>query len=229
MDQRIKELEDALQEERRGREEERHRREQIEATAQGSSLREFLEQCHDLHTSIEVVTGKSLTTQGDVSNPDNRLYPKRILSWQDFDASQAAVWARVEENSEFASRRWFPSRDNFSYERERLRGISSESTLRRFEAVVTENMVGDLLRRAREDASVKQELGVDSEIDFQDHTNLGDEGNVELAQTMQGLRVQQNTKRSQRQQSPYRHRGTADQFCILQSEDDGSRRPAVAI
>ncbi|KAK3045706.1 hypothetical protein LTR09_012740 [Extremus antarcticus] len=90
-------------------------------------------------------------------------------------------------------------------------------------------MVSDLFRRARTDAGVRQELGLESEINFQDHTNLGDEGNVELAQTMQDLRLQQNTKRSERQQSLYRHRGTADQFCILQSEDDGSRRPSVAI
>ncbi|KAK3045739.1 hypothetical protein LTR09_012717 [Extremus antarcticus] len=157
------------------------------------------------------------------------VLPKRILPWLDFHASQAAVWACIEESSEFATRRWFPSKDIFSYERDRLRAISSEPGLRRFEAATMENMVGDLLRRAREDVRVRQELGLDSEIHFQDHTNLGDEGNMELARTMQDLRLQQNAKRSQRQQSPYRHRGTADQFCVLQSEDDGSRRPSVAI
>ena len=220
---RLKEEQQRREEGERRLEEERQRREQVEATAQSSILSEFLEQCHDLHTSIEVVTDKSLTTQGDVTNPDNRLYPKRILPWHDFDASQAAVWARVSEDSEVATRRCFPSKDNFFYERSRLRAISSESALRRFEAVATENMVSDLFRRARTDAGVRQELGLESEINFQDYTNLGDEGNVELAQTMQDLRLQQNTKRSERQQSPYRHRGTADQFCILQSEDDGSR------
>ena len=236
MDQRIKELEDALreeqrrrEEEQRRREEEQRRREEIEEKTRGSNLSEFLERCHDLHTSIEVVTDKSLTTQGEVTNPDNRLYPKRILPWQDFDASQAAVWARVGERSEFATRQWFPSADNFAYVRERLHAISSEAELRRFEALATEDMVSDLFRRAREDARVKHELGVESEINFQDHTNLGDEGNSELARTMQDLRIQQNSKRTERQQSPHRHRGTADQFCVLQSEDDGSRRPSVAI
>lgn len=118
MEQRIKELEDALHEGQRRLEEEQLRREQIEGTAQGSNLSEFLEQCHDLHTSIEVVTDKSLTTQGDVTNPANRLHPKHILSWLDFDASQADVWACIEERSEFATRRWFPSKDIFSCERD---------------------------------------------------------------------------------------------------------------
>lgn len=173
MDQKIRELEDEWQrerhrreeeqqrreEEQRLREEEQRRREQVEATAQASNLPEFLEQCHDLHTSIKVVTDKSLTTQGDVTKPDNRLYPKRILPWQDFDSSQAAVWVRIGEDSELAPRRWFPSRDNFSYERDRLRAISSESALRRFEAVATESMVDDLFRRARDDPSVRQTVG----------------------------------------------------------------------
>lgn len=46
---------------------------------------------------------------------------------------------------------------------------------------------------------------------------------------MQDLRLLQDSKGSKRQQSPYRHRGTADQFCVLKSEEDGSRRPSVAI
>ena len=122
---------------------------------------------------VTVVTDKSLTTQGDVANPDNRLYPKRIRPWEDFDELQGAVWARTPESSEFATRQWFPSKDNFSYVRDRLRAISSESELRQSEAVAVENIVGDLFRRAREDAGVRQELGVHSEVNFQDYTNLG--------------------------------------------------------
>ncbi|KAK3046226.1 hypothetical protein LTR09_012274 [Extremus antarcticus] len=226
---RIKALEETIREKDRLLEEERRRREEIEETTRGSSLQEFLERCHDLHTSVQVVTDKTLTTQGEITNPDNRLYPKRILRWQDFEASQAAVWARIGESSDFASRQWFPSRNDFAYVRDRLRPISSESQLRWFEALAIENMVVDLFQRAREDASVKQVLGVDSEINFQDHTNLGDDGNSELARMMQDLRLQQSTKRTERQQSPHRHRGTADQFCVLQSADDGSRRPSLAI
>lgn len=50
--------------------------------------------------------------------------------------------------------------------RDRLRASSPELELRCLEAMVTENIVGDLLQRAREDAGVRQELGVDSEINF---------------------------------------------------------------
>ena len=90
-------------------------------------------------------------------------------------------------------------------------------------------MVSDLVQRARGETMIKHVLGLDGEMEFQDHTNLGDEGNAEPAKAMHDLRLQQNAKRTARKQSPYRHRGTADQFCILKSNEDGSRRPVVAI
>ncbi|TKA75939.1 hypothetical protein B0A55_05880 [Friedmanniomyces simplex] len=52
-----------------------------------------------------------------------------------------------------------------------------------------EKIVRDLYNRAIEDAAVKQGLGLDGEINFQDHTELGDVGNAELPQRMQGLRL----------------------------------------
>lgn len=76
MDQSIRESENALragqrrlEEEQRRREEERRRRGQIETTTQDSTLSECLEHCRGLHTPVAVVTDKSLSTQGSVSNP----------------------------------------------------------------------------------------------------------------------------------------------------------------
>ena len=90
-------------------------------------------------------------------------------------------------------------------------------------------MLSELIQKASEDNAVKHSLGLDGEIEVQDHTNLGDDSNTNLARAMQDLRLQQNAKRDPREQSPYRHRGTADQFCILKSNDDRSRRAVVAI
>ena len=91
-------------------------------SAQSSNLTEFLEQCHELHTFIDVVTDKSLTTQGDITNPDSCQYTKRILPWEVFDASQAEVWARIGDDSEIATRYCFPSGDSFQMRRKERAG-----------------------------------------------------------------------------------------------------------
>jgi len=227
--QRQKEAEQRQKEAEQRQKEAEQRQTEAEQYTQSTRLSEFLEHCHHLCASIEVVFDQSLTTRGDVTNPDNRLYPKRILPWTDFNASQAAIWQRIGDDSHLSTRPWFPSRSDFRYVYERLRPISSESGLRQFEAQTVESMVRDLFQRFRDDTAATQRLEVDGEISFQDHTNLGDESNEELARHMQDLRLRQNAKRGATQQSPYRHRGTADQFCILHSDGDDVRRPLVAI
>lgn len=79
-------------EEQRQREEEQHRREtaesrvleqqhQREAAEQRASaslpstLHQYLEICHSLHLSLQVVTDRSLTTQGETTNPTGRILP----------------------------------------------------------------------------------------------------------------------------------------------------------
>jgi hypothetical protein len=42
-------------------------------------LEPYLEACHALNLAIKVVTDRSLTTQGDTTNPAGRVYLRRIL------------------------------------------------------------------------------------------------------------------------------------------------------
>ena len=96
--------------------EEQRRREAAELQTRRTTLPNFLQRCHDLCTSIEVVNDKSLTTQGDITNPDNRLYPKKILQWTDFTELQAEIWEQIGRSTTFTTDSLFPSTSDFEYE-----------------------------------------------------------------------------------------------------------------
>ena len=66
-------------------EEERQAREEAEQRLQPNSLYRLLDRCHEsLSQTIRVETNATLTTQGNVADPVNRLFPKRIVPWRDF-------------------------------------------------------------------------------------------------------------------------------------------------
>jgi hypothetical protein len=76
------------------REEEQCRREEAERIARPQTLMPYLEACHSLSLAIDIVTDRSLTTQGDPTNPVGRVYPQRIIPWDDFPATPNTAVAR---------------------------------------------------------------------------------------------------------------------------------------
>jgi hypothetical protein len=81
------------------REEEQRRREEAERIARPQTLMPYLEACHSLSLAIDIVTDRSLTTQGDPTNPVGRVYPQRIIPWDDFPARQEEIWEQLSEPS----------------------------------------------------------------------------------------------------------------------------------
>lgn len=89
----IEELRRLLREEQRLREEaesraseNQRRREDAEELAKASqpqTLQQYLEACLSLNLAIQVVTDRSLTTQGDTTDPVGRIFPRRIIPWGD--------------------------------------------------------------------------------------------------------------------------------------------------
>lgn len=65
--QQLREAEMRIVEEQRLREEEQRRREGAEAITRPTTLAEFLQACHGMSLTINIVTDRSLTTQGDVT------------------------------------------------------------------------------------------------------------------------------------------------------------------
>jgi len=147
------------EEEQRRREEEQRRREEAEKVSQPQTLEPYLEACHALSLAIEVVTDRSLTTQGDTTNPVGRIYPRRIVPWDDLPARQEEIWNLLSEAS-FASQRAFPSQHQLDYVRSLIGPISSEHGLRYFERDTVENAVQKLVDAVCENPLLQDRLGL---------------------------------------------------------------------
>ena len=107
--------------------EEQRRREVAEQRTRPTTLQDFLQRCHDLCTSINVVLDKSLTTQGEITTPTNRLYPKKILPWTDFTERQAEIWKEIGKASAFPIDHLFSSPSDFEYVHKQLRPVASDA------------------------------------------------------------------------------------------------------
>lgn len=180
MEAELASLRQQLQKEQRLREEaegrileEQRRREEAEELARPLILENYLEACHSLNCAIRVVTDRSLTTQGDTTNPTGRIFPRRIIPWDDFATKQEQTWDQLSAGQSFASRLAFPSRHQLEYVKSLLKPISSEIGLRDFERDVVENSVQKLVDEAYKDTRLRTALGLQGTVTFESHTNLG--------------------------------------------------------
>lgn len=144
----------------RQREEEQRRREEAEEAAntfRPLTLEPYLESCHTLSHAIEVVTDRSLTTQGETTDLVGRVYPRRIIPWEDFSKRQEEIWDYLSEPS-FTIQEVFPSQNQLEYVQLLIRPISSESGLRDFERDTVENAVQKLVDAAHSNLLLRKKL-----------------------------------------------------------------------
>ncbi|EXL67606.1 hypothetical protein FOPG_16285 [Fusarium oxysporum f. sp. conglutinans race 2 54008] len=220
----------ALEEQRR-REEEQRRREEAEERADASrplTLQQYLETCHSLSLAIEIIIDRSLTTQGDTTNPTGRIYPRRIVPWTTFAREQEKVWNQLSFSPSFSSRPAFPSRHQLDYVKSLLRPVSSEIGLRNSERDVVENAVQKLMDATHNDSSLRSHLGLDGTVTFESHTNLGITDDS-LSESMEQAAIGSRPPSRMTRRRKARGKGNrGDQFCIYRTSDD-QNVPVVAI
>jgi hypothetical protein len=230
-ERRLREEEQRLREqEQRLREEEQRRRAQAEERAIASQpldLHQYLEICHSLSLAMEVVTDRSLTTQGDTTNPTGRIYPRRIIPWTAFPQEQEQIWEKLSRSPKFSSNPTFPSRHQLDYVRSLLRPISSEIGLRNGERDVVENAVQKLMDATYSDSLLREHLGLDGTVTFESHTNLGVTDDS-LSESIEQISISSRSSDRTRRRKARGKGNRADQFCIYRTSDEQSI-PAVAI
>ncbi|EER24898.1 hypothetical protein CPC735_014960 [Coccidioides posadasii C735 delta SOWgp] len=220
------------EEEKRLREEEQRRREAAESNALEAQLRreaaeelargaqpqtveQYLEACHSLQLSIQIVTNPALTTQGEPTNPSNRLFPRRIIPWgEDFAMQQEAIWNQLKGSSLFSSQPLFPSQHSLQFVKSYLRPLSSENCLRYFERDVVENPVQTLMDEVYKDSTLRDALGFRGTVTFESHTNL------EPSPVPPGATKPRRKARGKGNQ--------ADQYCVYR-DSGGGHIPVFAI
>ncbi|KAJ5267417.1 hypothetical protein N7478_010225 [Penicillium angulare] len=261
MEETIAELRRQLEEEKIGREEERRareeaeRRQEEEKTAreeaeqqqreaerrlQLNSLFRLLDRCHiSLSQAIRVETDATLTTQGDATDPVNRLYPKRIMPWREFPQLQEKIWKKFDRMSAFTSQSLFPSDEQLDYVATNVqdRPIYSEASLRNFERETVDNFVEKVIEALRDDETLRHEFGIQGRVTFYDRAETPLEKSMEqmtlqdtrppqrIANTRNGRRAAQTSRRPR---TPRKRNRRADQFCVHTVADE-RRKPAYAV
>ncbi|KJZ69734.1 hypothetical protein HIM_10874 [Hirsutella minnesotensis 3608] len=243
VDQRRREEEQRRREEAESRalvdQRRREAAEQLAVASRPQTLQQYLETCHSLHLAMQVITDRSSTTQGETTNPAGRIFPRRIIPWDDFVVRQEEIWDDL-SMGELFSKPIFPSQHQMEYVESLLKPISSELGLRDFERDVVENAVQKLVDRAYTDPLLRSSLGLQGTVTFESHTNLGTTndpisepmGNMSLGRGSAGPAATTSAlKPPSAPKSRRRARGKgnrADQFCIYRTSD-GQDVPTLAI
>lgn len=235
-------------EEKRRREEEERRREIAELDALQSrpkNLIDFLRSCHDFSINLQVVTDKTLTTQGDTTRPFGRLFPQRIVPWHEFAREQEKYWGKIAASAHFQNQRVYPSKHQLDYVQKYIDPINSELGLRHFARDTVENPVRTLLQEMHNDTKLRDQLQLDGTIMFESHTNLGNSSETTAEEAVEhapiagshisdaSLRphtkgVKTNAQASIARGDSRAIKGSADQFCIYQ-QTSGQRVPVVLV
>ncbi|RSL57378.1 hypothetical protein CEP54_008319 [Fusarium duplospermum] len=250
----IEDLRRQIEDLRRQREEERRQLEEAESRARQNeqlakqneqlaiasrlqTVQQYLEACHALDISARVITDASSTTQGNTTEPVGRIFPRRIVPWDDFAAQQEDIWDALSSSNSFFSNTAFPSQHQMEYVRSLLRPISSEIGLQKFESNVVESAVEKLIQVASTDALLQRQLGIRGTVTFESHTNLGDDQDG-ISESMEQMSLASNDapsiatpnpRAAPRARRKARGKGNrADQFCIYRTSD-GQNFPSVAI
>ncbi|KAK0630868.1 hypothetical protein B0T17DRAFT_607648 [Bombardia bombarda] len=221
--------------EKRLRENAERLQEKTEQITRPQTLMPYLEACHSLSLAIQVVTRRSMTTQGNPTNPVGRLYPRRIIPWDDFPARQEEIWEQLSEPS-FTSQHQFPSQTQMDYVRSLIGSISSEDGLRYFERDTVENAVQKLIGVVNDNILLRDRFGLRGTVTFESHTNLGNTENnltesLSLSEGGTSDGTPARTGLTYKAQSKIKGKGKgnrADNFCIYETSD-GVIVPKIAI
>ncbi|KAG5810663.1 hypothetical protein H9Q74_006359 [Fusarium xylarioides] len=230
---------ESIEDLRRQLQEEQRRREAAEHLTRPQSIQQYFEACHELDLSAQVITERSLTTQGETTNPVGRIFPRRIIPWNDFATLQEEIWDALSTSDSFFSTAAFPSQHQMEYVKSLLKPISSEIGLRDFERDVVENAVEKLIQAASTDTTLQRQLGIRGTVTFESHTNIGTNQDT-ISELMEQMSLSSNDGRSAVASTPNpcaapkprrkaRGKGNrADQFCIYRMSD-GENTPKLAI
>ncbi|CAG7992562.1 hypothetical protein DTO013E5_10040 [Penicillium roqueforti] len=213
----------AREEAERREEEERRAREETERELQPNNLFRLLDRCHDsLSQAIRVETDATLTTQGNATDPVNRLYPKRIVPWPDFPQLQEQVWSKFDRTAAFTSRLLFPSDTQIDYVATNIQNnpIYSETSLRNFERDTVDNFVEKIVNTLRDDDALCHEFGIQGRVTFYDRANPSEN----LLENSLGQMSLQDTQTPQRPANTRRGRGRGKARGAAQRQKDGTSR-----
>lgn len=218
---------------KRQRENEKRRREAAEALIAPQNLQQYLESCHSLHLSMEVVTDQPLIVQEETITPIGRIFPRQIIPWDGFALRQEEIWNDLSASNLF-SQPGFPSKSQLEYVESNLRPARTDYGLQALQYDVVETAVRKLMERALTDPLLQSSLRLHGKLSFGNDTNPETASDHVYVHTEQMPLARDNTDTTTKVLQPasraYRKaRGKgnrATQFCMYRTSD---RRNVLAV
>ncbi|KAK3080642.1 hypothetical protein LTS18_014509 [Coniosporium uncinatum] len=191
----LKEQQRRCEEQQRRQEAERAQQE-AERAQRKTNLPEFLDACHTrLHLGLNVQTDMKLSTQGDPSNANDKVRPKRFRWWTEFPDQQEAIWKSLIK-SDFVHERRFPTKITLQENGEmiRKRQMGSELDLHHFERATAEDPVSSIISEMYDNSALRKVFNLEGSVRFENHSNTlsPDE---ELQEGLQQMTVSGITRR----------------------------------
>ncbi|PYI09802.1 hypothetical protein BO78DRAFT_394683 [Aspergillus sclerotiicarbonarius CBS 121057] len=239
-ERRQEEAEQRQKEAEQRQKEAEQRQKELERRLKPNTLRGLLAGCHRLSRALKVETRLTLTTQGDTTNPVNRLLPARIAPWDDFPSLQEEVWRRIENAGAFMERALFPSNNDLDFVRSTVSGkrINSEISLQNFERKTVDDLLEMIINALTSNEEVRRQFHIQGQVVFQDRPDPESLTEQSLEETMDHLHIGATQEHSQpgssnshmrpHGQAGRRRNRRADQFCVHVDAGE-SRKPVYVV
>ncbi|RFU31113.1 hypothetical protein B7463_g5223, partial [Scytalidium lignicola] len=174
-------------------ERERTRAEEAEQRTRKTTLTEYLDLCHTyLFQSVSVQTDKSLSTQGDITSPKDKLRPDRLRPWNDFLAIQQDTQGRLQSAyADHDKQRVF---ENLAFieglgRRVASRKVASEGDLANLQRETIETPVASIIGHLQSLDAVQDEFTLGDGIFFDNHPNALSDAAEEVSQRLENLQT----------------------------------------
>ena len=205
------------------------RAEEAEQRTRKTTLTEYLDFCHTyLFQSISIQTDKSLSTQGDITSPKDKLRPNRLYPWNDFLAIQKDTQERLQlVYTDYNKQRIFESLAFIEELGRRVasRKVASEGDLANLQRETIETPVASIISHLQSLDVVQDGFTLGNGIFFDNHPNALSDAAEEVSQRLENLQPFTPT-RTKPSFSDLR----ADQICVYtDTEDDALRKLAFVV
>ena len=216
--QKAEEEKQKMEEEKQKMEEEKQK---MEEEIRETTLTEFLSLCHEhLSKSISVQDDKSLSTQGDPSNPKGKLCPDYLQPWEDFLETQKKTLESLYSIYPLEDMpRVFDSRNSIKTQGKKvaLRKLASEQDLQNLQYNIVETPVTQIVEHLKSLDSVRDEFGLAGGIEFYNHMNPLSDNVEEVAQRLEAQQL-----------GPPTSRPRPDSICVY-TTIEGLNKPAMIV
>ena len=211
----------------------RQRAEKAEARAQSeeektrhTTFEEYIRTCHThLSKPLRIQNDKSLSTQGSITSPKNKLCPATLKPWMDFSILQQQLFEKVceyiaPEEEYFSSVQYLKELGQDLCDRP----LASEDDLETYQRLAVERPVTSIISHLLGIEEARCELNLGNGIIFENHPNTLSNANRDVQQSLQKLHL---SSKQQSWSSNPKPRNT-DQICVYK-EADGTQSLCMVV